>query len=148
MTGGLPRVPIPIPMTAAPNQIRDAIDNDRETRTKWPASRSVRYGWRRRTTPDIWLTPRGMPGTSWVTMAIANSATTRREDQHQVAMDRPWVPEVVDQDHDEDQDERRLQSDVDGVHESLGTARAATAASIEPFSRREAPTADVNRFGK
>ena len=44
------------------------------------------------------------------------------EDQHQVAMDRPWVPQVVDEDHDEDQDECRLQSDIDGVHESLGTA--------------------------
>ncbi len=46
----------------------------------------------------------------------------RREHQHQVAVDRSWVPDVVDQDHDEDQDERRLQSDIDGVHESLGTA--------------------------
>ena len=46
----------------------------------------------------------------------------RREHKHQVAVDRPWVPDVVDQDHDEDQDERRLQSDIDGVHESLGTA--------------------------
>ena len=44
------------------------------------------------------------------------------EDQHEVAMDRSWVPHVMDQDHDEDQDERRLKSDVDGVHESLGTA--------------------------
>ena len=44
------------------------------------------------------------------------------EDQHQVAMDRSRVPQVMDQDHDEDQDERRLQSDIDGVHESLGTA--------------------------
>ena len=76
VTGGLPRVPIPIPTTAAPNQISDAIDSDGETRTKWPASRSVRYGWRRRTTADIWVTARGMPGTSWVTIAIANSATT------------------------------------------------------------------------
>ena len=37
-------------------------------------------------------------------------------------MDRPGVPDVVDQDHDEDEDECRLQSDIDGVHESLGTA--------------------------
>ena len=32
VTGGLPRVPIPIPTTAAPNQISEAIASDRETR--------------------------------------------------------------------------------------------------------------------
>ena len=43
------------------------------------------------------------------------------EDEHEIAMDRPRLPQVARQDHDEDEDEGQLECDVDSVHESLGT---------------------------
>ena len=122
VTGGLPRVPIPIPTTAAPNQIRDAIDSDggdpdemaRESQRQVRLEEKDHAGHLGDGARDA----RDELGHD----RDREQRDHRREHQHQVAVDRPWVPDVVDQDHDEDQDERRLQSDIDGVHESLGTA--------------------------
>jgi hypothetical protein len=43
----------------------------------------------------------------------------RAEDQDQIAVDDPGLPDVLDEDDDEDGDECELQRDVDGVHGSL-----------------------------
>ena len=140
MTGGLPRVPIPIPTTAAsePDQGRDR-QTDRETADEVAGEpqRQVRLEEKdhRRHLADP---PAGCRGTSWVTIAIANNATTDANTSTRSRWTGRGSAQVVDQDHDEDQDERRLQSDIDGVHESLGSApRVAGTASVAPFSQAQ-----------
>ena len=47
----------------------------------------------------------------------------RREHEHEVAVDLARVAQVAGQDDDEDEDEGELERDVDGVHDSLWSAR-------------------------
>jgi hypothetical protein len=56
----------------------------------------------------------------------------RPEDEHEVAMDRPRLPQVTDHDDDEDGDECELQRDVDGVHGSLDAWLGARASRRAP----------------
>ena len=50
----------------------------------------------------------------------------RREHEHEVAVDLARVAQVAGQDDDEDEDEGELERDVDGVHDSLWSARDVT----------------------
>jgi hypothetical protein len=54
----------------------------------------------------------------------------------------------MDQDHDEDEDERGLERDIDGVHESLGTAPRGWDRIDRTLLAGTSLYADVNAFGK
>ena len=113
---------------------------------EWSASRSVGR-LEKEDHADIWLTARDA-GDQAGHDRDREQGDHGCEDQHQVAMDRPWVPQVMHQDHDEDQDERRLQSDIDGVHESLGTAPRGRGRIDRTLLAGTSLNADVNRSSK
>ena len=147
MTGGLPRVPIADPDDRRPEPDQ-RCDRQRPGDTDEVAREPQRQVRLEQQDDTRHLGDR--PRDAWDELGHdrdREQGDHRCEDQHQVAMDRSRVPQVVDHDHDEDQDECRLKTDIDGVHESLGTApRGWDRIDRTILAGNGASTADVSRF--